>query len=285
MEEKTLPKLLVNREEAKKRIEEQIEKGKRLCEQKINSEKELEQAIKDCQKWSKSNEDILLKLFGPSPIEKKYKAFSYYTTINLDTSKPSRTKEAMNQFLMNVDSYGVWIGSYIDHLMVIQNQLEIHNEPSNALPRTFGNKVFIVHGHDEAAKHKIARFVEGLGLTVTVLDEQASRGQTIIDKFKEHADEAGFAVVLLTADDVGAPRDTTDELKPRARQNVIMELGYFLCRLGRERVCILYETDVELPSDIRGLLYIIMDNAGGWKLKVGKEMKIAGLPINPENLL
>ena len=121
---------------------------------------------------------------------------------------------------------------------------------SDNYPHTFGDKIFIVHGHDEAAKHKIARFITDLDLSATILDEQPSKGQTIIDKFEEHANEAGFAIVLLTADDVGVPKDKTDELKPRGRQNVILELGYFLCGLGRDRVRILYEEDVELPSDI-----------------------------------
>ena len=174
---------------------------------------------------------------------------------------------------------------HINHLNGIYERLKLFPELVEVPPYTVGNKIFIVHGHDEAAKHKIARFITELDLSATVLDEQPSRGQTIIDKFEEHADEASFAIVLLTADDVGAPKDKTDELKPRARQNVIMELGYFLRGLGRERVCVLYKAGVELPSDIRGLLYVTMDDAGGWKLKVAKEMKIAGLPINPENLL
>ncbi len=151
--------------------------------------------------------------------------------------------------------------------------------------RSFGNKIFIVHGHDETTKHKIARFVEGLGLTATILDEQVSRGQTIIDKFEEHADEAGFAVVLLTADDVGAPRDTTDEPKPRARQNVILELGYFLCGLGRERVRILYEKGVELPSDTHGIIYVQMDERGAWKLDLAQEIASVGITVDMNKLL
>ena len=150
---------------------------------------------------------------------------------------------------------------------------------------TFGDKIFIVHGHDEAAKHKIARFITDLGLSPIILEEQSSRGQTIIDKFEEHADEAGFAIVLLTADDVGAPKDKTDQLKPRGRQNVILELGYFLCGLGRDRVRILYEEDVELPSDIHGISYVPMDEHGAWKMKLTQEMASVGIPIDMNKLL
>ena len=156
---------------------------------------------------------------------------------------------------------------------------------SDNCPHTFGNKIFIVHGHDEAAKHKIARFITDLDLSATILDEPPSMGQTIIDKFEEHADEAGFAIVLLTADDVGAPKNKKDELKLRARQNVILELGYFLRGLGRDRVCILYEEDVELPSDIHGISYVQMDKRGAWKLELAREIASVGVAINMNKLL
>ena len=140
-----------------------------------------------------------------------------------------------------------------------------------------------MHGQDEAAKHAIARFVEKFNLKATILDEQASKGQTIIDKFEEHADKAGFAIVLLTPDDV-APKGQIDELKGRARQNVILELGYFLCGLGRERVCVLYKEGVELPSDIQGIVYVPMNKSDEWQLKLAKEMQQAGLLIDLNKL-
>ena len=124
-----------------------------------------------------------------------------------------------------------------------------------------------------------------MDLSATILDEQPSRGQTIIDKFEEHANEAGFAIVLLTADDVGAPKNKKDEPKPRARQNVIMELGYFLCGLGRDRVRILYEKGVELPSDIHGIIYVQMDERGAWKLELAQEMASIGMTVDMNKLL
>ena len=95
----------------------------------------------------------------------------------------------------------------------------------------------------------------------------------------------GFAIILLTPDDVGAPKDKQDELKPRARQNVVLELGYFMGKLGRERVCPLLKDEVEKPSDIDGLVYVPMDNFNGWQLKLAKEMKQAGLSVDSEKLL
>ena len=146
------------------------------------------------------------------------------------------------------------------------------------------SKVFIAHGHDDEAKTAVAKFVETLGLKPTVLDEQPSKGRTIIDKFEEQADEAGFAIVLLTPDDVGSSK-AIGERKPRARQNVIFELGYLLGGLGGERVCALYKEGVELPSNICDVAYVPMDSADDWKLKLSQGMRKAGLPIDMNKIV
>ncbi|MGH2500967.1 MAG: TIR domain-containing protein [Ktedonobacterales bacterium] len=139
--------------------------------------------------------------------------------------------------------------------------------------------VFVVHGHDEAAREATARFIAQLGLHPIILHEQANQGLTIIEKFEKHA-QVAFAVVLLTPDDTGGSSNEQDALKPRARQNVILELGYFLGRLGRDHVCALYKGGVELPSDMSGVLYVPMDDAGAWKSTLSREIKAAGLDIN-----
>ena len=139
--------------------------------------------------------------------------------------------------------------------------------------------VFISHGRDEEAIATVAKFVENLGLKVTVLDKRPEGGQTIIDKFEEQVDEAGFAIVLLTPDDIGSSK-ATGKRKLRARQNVIFELGYLLGGLGGERVCALYKEGVELPSGIRDVAYVPMDSADDWKLKLSQGMRKAGLPVD-----
>ncbi len=139
-------------------------------------------------------------------------------------------------------------------------------------------RVFIVHGRNERLQEKVARFVEKLGLEAVILHEQPNKGRTIIEKFIGHADVA-YAVVLLTADDMGSLNGSTD-LKPRARQNVIFELGYFFGRVGRDKVCALYEEGVEILSDYSGVLYVTLDANDAWKFKLAKEMKEAGLPID-----
>lgn len=147
-----------------------------------------------------------------------------------------------------------------------------------------GNKVFIVHGHDDAARLDASRFVEKLGLEAIVLHEQANAGQTVIEKFEKHAGEARFAIVLLTPDDIGHAVGKPQEAKPRARQNVILEFGFFVSQLGREHVVALLKGNVEMPSDLNGLLYEVMDPRGAWKARVALEMRNAGFQLDLNKL-
>ena len=146
-------------------------------------------------------------------------------------------------------------------------------------------KVFIVHGHDEGAKEAVARFVERLDLDVVILDEQPSESLTIIEKFEKYAGSADFAIVLITPDDVGASIKKKNDLKLRSRQNVIFELGYFFHALGRRGVCALYKEGVELPSDIYGVVYVLMDKFDAWQLTLAREMRQAGLSFDANKLL
>lgn len=140
-------------------------------------------------------------------------------------------------------------------------------------------KVFVVHGHDEGAKEAVARFLSKLQLEPIILHEQPNQGHTVIEKFERNA-EVDFAVVLLTPDDVGYPAGSPDNLKPRARQNVIFELGYFVGRLGRSRVCALYRGNVDILSDYDGVVYVSMEDAHGWRLMLAREIKAAGIDVD-----
>jgi hypothetical protein len=154
----------------------------------------------------------------------------------------------------------------------------------NPLP-TSSSSVFIVHGHDGEAREAVARFVAKVGFDPVILHEQASAGQTIIEKLEAH-NEVSFAIVLFTPDDLGATGTTTPPtLKPRARQNVVLELGSFIGTLGRNRVCVLYRPDVELPSDMLGVVYVPYDSSGSWRLGLARELKAAGLKIDTDRLL
>jgi len=135
-----------------------------------------------------------------------------------------------------------------------------------------------------AATKAVARVIGKLGLKPIILHEQASEGRTLIEKFEDHA-EVGFAVVLLTGDDRGGRiRIDADPAtyQPRARQNVVLELGYFLGKLKRQRVCVLYEEGVEMPSDYNGVVYVPLDPGGAWRLRLAKEIKVVkpGIDLN-----
>jgi predicted nucleotide-binding protein len=116
------------------------------------------------------------------------------------------------------------------------------------------------------------------------LHEQPNRGGTIIEKFELHAD-VGFAVALLTGDDEARIVSSNDAFKRRPRQNVLFEFGYFIGKLGRNRVCALVEGDIEIPSDYQGVVYIALDQAGYWKFDLVRELKAVGFDVDANRAL
>ena len=137
------------------------------------------------------------------------------------------------------------------------------------------DKVFIVHGHDGELKQSVARVIEKQGIEAIILSEQANRGRTIIEKFEDHADVGG-AICLFTSDDLGRAKKDTDD-KPRARQNVVLEAGYFMGKLGRDHVVLLADDGVEMPSDLSGVVYT---NTGDWKIELIKELRAMGYTVD-----
>ncbi len=140
-------------------------------------------------------------------------------------------------------------------------------------------RIFIIHGHDQGTKHTVARFLSRLGLEPVILHEQADMGRTIMEKFEEHAEDARCAVAILTADDIATAKTNPQEREFRARQNVILELGFFVGKLGRGRTFALVEKGVTLPSDIHGLIYIPLDG-GDWQLGLVRELRAAGVEVD-----
>ena len=156
------------------------------------------------------------------------------------------------------------------------------------------DKVFIVHGHGELAKITAARTLEQLGLTPIILHEQEDYGNTIIEKFESNATDVGFAVVLLTADDMGISRKDIEKSKAenrepqsskRARQNVVFEMGYFMGKLDRAHVFLLLEDGVEKPGDLDGIVYTPIDSEGMWKIKLAKRLKAVGYKVNTDAII
>lgn len=144
------------------------------------------------------------------------------------------------------------------------------------------NKIFIVHGHDHGALQSVARYIEKQSFEAIILHEQANGGRTIIEKIEANSD-VGFAIVLLTPDDTGKAKKEI-EYSSRARQNVILELGYFIGKLGRDRVCALKSDELEIPTDFAGVVWTEMDKTEAWKFHLARELKAAGYPVDLNKL-
>jgi predicted nucleotide-binding protein len=151
-----------------------------------------------------------------------------------------------------------------------------------------GPPVFIVYGHDIPARDKLELLLRRMGLEPVILASLPAAGDTIIEKLEQYLGEhgnVGYACVLLTPDDEGYKAGRTEEKKYRARQNVVLELGMVLGRLGRRRVAILHKRSVELPSDIDGLIYIaFQERLDEVKVQLFRELESAGYRPRPSAL-
>ena len=248
---------------------------------------ELEQLQRDSpefRKWHRDTEVAITNTFGTESRHiQDFTRIIYVGPISWGRTTPD--SERQKAYVRGLDSAASVLESMIDE---IEEYWEDENQtpPSSAAQeneRTNTKEVFVVHGRDNEAKETVARFLTKLSLTPVILHEQPNQGRTILEKFEQHV-QVGFAVALLTPDDVGALQDSSNDLKPRARQNVVFELGYFLGRLGRERVCALTKGNVELPSDYDGVVYISLDD-GGWKMDLIRELKNAGFDVDANRAL
>lgn len=278
MECDKLPRLLVPRNKAKEQLSDRIKKGQNIMNCPINKVDDLDHAISERDKWSDYNIELLTRLFDNSNeiVAEYVRARSAMIVSNTTFDiKVTKFKKDMRKRITKLETIA-------DRLDLIPDT-EDAQEKENSVPG-IGNRVFIVHGHDEAAKETVARFIERLPLKVVILHEQANQGRTIIEKL-EGISQVDYAVVLFTPDDVGAGKDQRDNLQPRARQNVVFELGWFCGYLGWERVCVLYKEGVEILTDYLGVCYVKFDADGGWKLPLARELKKIGFEFDLNNAL
>ena len=248
-------------------------------------------------KWRRNTEIAITKTFDEDPSHiKDFKSISYLGVINLSRRTPDY--EHQQAYLRGLDLAASVLESMIEEIeeywkpetaedMLEQEEDENRTPASSAAQekeRTNTNEIFVIHGRDNEAKETVARFLEQLGLKPIILAEQPSQGRTIIEKFEQHT-QVGFAVALLTPDDAGSLQDDRNTLNPRARQNVIFELGFFIGKLDRKGVCALTKGEVEIPSDYAGVEYIPFDDRGGWKLRLVKELRAAKLDFDASRIL
>lgn len=270
------------REQVRAQLLARIEIGEELLSRQIGTHSRLNDFRADYYKWDDYNSELLRRAFTSGEYTEEYSRSSGFGVMFVDHTLEEEVQDARESVIRKRDR----LVSLVERLDLIDEQPGVSEGrmgvPSIAAPEqvvTGNKKVFLVHGQDEEAKAIVARFITGCGLEPIILHEQPNGGRTIIEKFEKEAD-VGFAVILMTPDDVGGRRRSrelqSDDLKARARQNVILELGYFAGRLGRERVAALKKGDIEMPSDIAGVVWTTMDTADAWKMSLARELRSAG---------
>jgi predicted nucleotide-binding protein len=222
---------------------------------------------------------IIIKVFNnSSPYLGELEAIHFY---------PSVSWSGMEDYYYDQ----TWNSGKIQLTSLFQTMLEdlqiSHAPVSKTASVRNSPKVFVVHGHDNEMKQAVARVLEKMALEPIILHEQPDQGRTVIEKFEDYSN-VGFAVVLLSPDDMAhSSKVSVAAARPRARQNVILELGFFLGKLGRERVVVFHKPvpNFEMPSDYAGVLFKPFDDAGTWQYELIKELKASGYKIDANKLV
>ena len=236
----------------------------------------------DFDKWDRNTQVAIENTFGSQSRHIRDFTQIKFTPISISWSA-DRDRQLQEAHIAGLSSAASVLESMIQEIEEYWDDDDQPAPPSSmkTSERETTNEVFVVHGRDNGAKDAVARFLTNLGLQPIVLHEQPNQGRTIIEKFEDYA-RVGYAVVLLTPDDKCVSE--TGDCTFRARQNVILELGYFIGQLGRKHTCALLKGDVEIPSDYDGVLYVKMDDGGGWKAQLVGELKEAQFDIDANRM-
>lgn len=278
-------KLAISKSDFNLKLENRIEEGDEILERKIQTVHDFEKLKKDFSDWNDYNSELLKSVFNVefNEYKKRYDdaGMFNFTIIN------RRQVKTLNQELIDFKKR---INSKLDNLAKLRQKSELlksveeYDKSSSPKEDNFSKEsVFIVHGHDDTATTKTARFVEKLGFKAIILHEQSSGSKTVIEKIEAYSD-VGFGIVLYTPCDTGGKIQDPLDLKNRARQNVVFEHGFLIGKIGRKNVCALVKGEVETPNDISGVVYVKMDDADAWEIKVAKELKNAGYNVDMNKL-
>jgi predicted nucleotide-binding protein len=272
-----LPSLRRPRAEVEAFLDEQISLGQDLETRAIKNGAEFDAVSQEQSGWSESNIQLLRHCYETTELAEKY----------MDLFPPATLAyfflaDGVTKFRERVKAKNIHLRKLRSQLKFIQEPSQTNTAPLRGSSRSRGKRVFIVHGHDEGMRESVARYVGALGLEAVILHEQPNLSRTLIEKLEAHAD-VDFAIVLLSPDDE-VVKGMTKDRERRARQNVIFELGLFVGKLGRQRVCALYKQGVELPTDYAGVAYVKFDADDGWRLKLVKELKAAQVPVDESKI-
>jgi len=265
------------------KLEKRIEIGQEIFNRNILNEQELVVANSDYKLWTEYNSEMLKQVFS---IEINDYVNSYNNAGYSFLGQMGEVERNPIQTFKNLVNYKLEnLKSLLTRAELLKSQVFNNTHiPVATGPNTLSkSEVFIVHGHDENAKTKTARFIEKLGLKPIILHEQASGSKTVIEKIEAYSN-VGFGIVLYTPCDIGAKKEETPNLKNRARQNVVFEHGFLIGKIGRENVCALVKDEIETPNDISGVVYVKMDNEDAWHLKIARELRNSGYEIDMNKL-
>jgi predicted nucleotide-binding protein len=173
-----------------------------------------------------------------------------------------------------LDDINVTPDEFFTHVFAILNKLA---------QVAYSRRVFVVHGHDDHARDTLADILRRLQFDPVILQDEASHSLTIIEKLERDTGRVGFAFIIYTPDDLSKTREGGEQY--RARQNVVFEHGLLIGLLGRERTCAIIHGNVEIPSDIQGMLYERIGDFRNEAIKVAKVLKQAGYSIDTSSLL
>ncbi len=219
------------------------------------------------QAWYIKAERFLIKRFGEKSLEhSKFVHTPFTLLVWFEGTPDSDFVEACQTGLRTTQAV---FQTYLEELS--EDKV---NEKQVIQPDDY-SKVFIVHGHDGELKQSVARIIEKQGIEAIILSEKANCGKTIIEKFENYS-QVSCAICLFTADDVGKAKSEPSE-KPRARQNVVLETGFFMGSLGRDHIVILADEDIEIPSDLSGVVYT---NTGNWQVDLLRELNAMGYSVD-----
>ena len=240
MEERTLPKLRTNKEDARKQLGAQIETGQELYNREISSEDELSDAYDEFENWSKFNGTLLLHLFDTPSVANDYEEFSH---------RPYMTTSS-TPFTAEVEYFRSGTERLIKRLNGISREIELYEESFNTHVKSPGDKVFVGHGHSQCWRDLQNFIVNRLKLPCDEFNRIPTAGMTIPERLEQMLDQACMAFLVMTGEDEQA------DGKLHARMNVIHEAGLFQGRLGLKKAIILLEDGCEKFSNIHGVVEI-----------------------------
>jgi predicted nucleotide-binding protein len=254
----------------------QILSAKVFLDKKIVNDKQFEELLSNLNIWELKNYELLKKIpsiSGATPLKLKNATYINDKKVSLQKRK-IEVKRNLGISILKLQTAKELLS--LNRNFLTDGTHSIDNHKSNPA------NIFIVHGHNNEAKLALARYLEKLGLKAIILHEQANFGKAIIEKFETNASDINYAIVILSPDDEFISTKSPLTTNFRARQNVILELGYFYGLLGRSKVAVMVIDNIEIPSDILGIAYIKMDDTDGWKFKLAKELSSAGINFDPK---